>query len=152
LTAVIGRAFSFEVLMEASDGDEEMLVRGLDELRQHRIIREQGRDAYDFSHDKFREVIYGELSEARRRMLHRRVARALESVYDQNLDLVAAQVAAHYERAYELQEARVFYERAAEMAEDMHLEEDAARCRRWASALSQGGAADPPPVPGAGSA
>ncbi|MDQ2906956.1 MAG: hypothetical protein M3Y81_25885 [Chloroflexota bacterium] len=33
---------------------EEVLVRGLDELWQRRIVRERGGDAYDFSHDKLR--------------------------------------------------------------------------------------------------
>ena len=54
--------------------------RGLDELWQRRIVREQGADAYDFSHDTIREVAYLALSPARRRQHHLRVARALERV------------------------------------------------------------------------
>ena len=37
-------------------------MRGLDELWRRRIVREQGADAYDFSHDKIREVAYCALS------------------------------------------------------------------------------------------
>ena len=42
------------------------------------FVREQGADAYDFSHDKIREVAYLGLSPARRRRSHLRVAQALE--------------------------------------------------------------------------
>ncbi len=63
---------------QAGDRDEDDLVRGLDELWQRRIVRERGADAYDFTHDKLREAAYDALSPARRRLLHRRVAGALE--------------------------------------------------------------------------
>ena len=58
LAATIGREFTTDVLASARAADEETLVRGLDELWRRRIVREQGVDAYDFSHDKIREVAY----------------------------------------------------------------------------------------------
>jgi len=66
------------MLAWASDADESTLVRGLVELWRRRIVHEQGLDAYDFSHDKLWQVVYTSLSEARRRMLHRRAADAIE--------------------------------------------------------------------------
>jgi len=81
LAATIGRAFTFSVLAQASSGDEDALVSGLDELWQRRIVREQGVDAYDFSHDKLREVAYAALSTARRRLLHRHVFEALLTLH-----------------------------------------------------------------------
>ena len=80
VAAVIGRAFTFEVLTRASGRDEDSVVRGLDELWQRRIVREQGADAYDFSHDKLREETYAALSKARLRVLHGRVLVALQRV------------------------------------------------------------------------
>jgi DNA-binding SARP family transcriptional activator/predicted ATPase len=115
LAATIGREFTFDVLARASDGDEDALVRGLDELWQRRIVREQGADAYDFSHDKIREVAYAGLSAARRRLLHRRVAQALESVHAADLDVVSGQLASHYERAGRPAQAIPYYQRAAEV-------------------------------------
>jgi predicted ATPase len=135
LAATIGRDFTFRVLMAASDAGEDRVVRGLDELWQARIVREQGEDAYDFSHDKLREVTYDEMSEARRRMLHRRVARALETVHAQDVDAIAAQIAAHYERAGEPEEAIVYYKQAAEAARRLQAEQDLARYRRRVSRL-----------------
>ena len=137
LAATIGRDFTFDVLAEAANESEGRLVRALDELWQHRIIREQGEVAYDFSHDKLREMAYAGLSEARRRMLHRHVASALESLHADNLDAVAAQVACHYERADERREAIEYYQRAAEMAESAHTPEDSRTYRRRASRLAE---------------
>ena len=81
LAAVVGRAFSFAVLAQATDLSEDLLVACLDECWRKRIIREQGEDAYDFSHDKLREAAYAGLSRTRRRWLHGRVAQALEQVH-----------------------------------------------------------------------
>ena len=99
MAATIGRSFTFSVLAEAGGEDEDALVRALDELWQLRIVREHGADAYDFSHDKLREVAYAGVSPARRRLLHRRVARALEIVYASDLDTVSGRLAAHYRQA-----------------------------------------------------
>jgi len=76
LAATIGREFGFRLLAAAAGRDEDLLVRQLDELWQRRIVREHGADAYDFSHDKLRDVAYRRMSAAQRRLLHRQVARA----------------------------------------------------------------------------
>ncbi len=73
--------------------------RGLDELWRRRLVRDQGPDAYDFTHDRIREVAYLGLSPARRRRTHLLVARALERLHAGDPAPVAAQVAAHHERA-----------------------------------------------------
>jgi len=135
LAATIGHEFTFACLTQATDLDEATLVRALDELWRLRVICEQGADAYDFSHDKLREVAYAGLSHARRRLLHRRVAHALEAVYADDLDPVAAQVAAHYERAGEPEQAIQYYRRAAEVARQMQATEQANRYDQRASAL-----------------
>ncbi|MGD2146624.1 MAG: AAA family ATPase [Anaerolineae bacterium] len=137
LAATIGREFTFSVLANASDRDEDALVRVLDELWRYRILREQGEDAYDFSHDKLREVLYGALSLARRRMLHRHVARALERVHANSLDAVAARIASHYERADEPAEAIRYYQRAAEVADGMQCQERAILYSERASTLRE---------------
>jgi tetratricopeptide (TPR) repeat protein len=120
--------------------DEETLVRGLDELWQRRIIREQGVDGYDFSHDKIREVAYAEISKARRQLLHRRVAQALETVYAAELDAVSGQIAAHYEQAGLYQPAALHYQRAAEVARRVYANKEAKALYSLAVEASQRGA------------
>lgn len=135
LAAAVGRAFTFDVLRHASSADEETLVRGLDELWRRRIIREQSADAYDFSHDKIREVAYAALSLARRKLLHHRIAQALEIVYGPALDSVSGQIATHYELAGRLEQAIPYYERAADVAQRIYANADAIRDYGHALAL-----------------
>jgi DNA-binding SARP family transcriptional activator len=121
LAATIGRAFTSQLLAAASGADADALVRDLDELWRRRIVREQGADAYDFSHDKLREAAYAALSPARRRQLHLRVARALER------EDAATQIAAHYDRAGAAREAAPWYARAAAEAQRMYANGEAIR-------------------------
>lgn len=124
LAAVVGRAFSADLLVEASrpaGRDEESALRALEELERRRIIREQGAGSYDFSHDKFREVAYTTLNAARRRALHRRVARGLEVIAADVLDEVTPQLAMHYERGGETAKAAMALERAGILAVERGL-------------------------------
>jgi predicted ATPase len=114
----------------------------LDELWQRRILREQGAEAYDFGHDKLREVAYASLSAARRRLLHRRVAQALESVHAHDLDAVSGQIAVHYERAGQPERAALYYRRAAEMARRMHAGDGAIQYHQRALTLLEKASAD----------
>lgn len=114
MAAVIGREFTFELLTAASPADREIVVDALDEAWQRRVIKEQGADAYDFNHDKIREVAYTVLSTARRRWLHQTAAQAIEVVHQPNLDLVSSQLALHYERAGQYEKAVAYYSQAAQ--------------------------------------
>jgi predicted ATPase len=122
--AVIGRAFDLDVLVRLV-GDEEVVVRALDELWRKRIVREQGPNAYDFTHDKLRDVAYGETSAPQRRLLHRRVAEALVAVHEKDLGPVSAQLAAHCESAGLLEQAIPHYSRAALVAQRVYAHEEA---------------------------
>lgn len=123
--AVIGREFTHDLLAAAWHQDEDTLVRSLDELWQRRIVREQGIHAYDFSHDWMREAAYAEISPARRRHLHERVAHALETVYSGDLDSVSAQAAVHYEQAGKIEPAIDYLRRAADGAERLYAYREA---------------------------
>ena len=125
LAATVGREFTFTILRAASDDDDDDLVRAVDELWQRRIVREQGDDLYDFSHDKLREVAYSGLSTARRRLLHRRVAEVLQTIHMRNLDSVSSQIAVHYDRAGSIREAVPFYRRAGQSARRVYANEEA---------------------------
>ncbi len=114
--ATIGRSFTYAVLAQACEQDEDTVVSSLDELWQRRIVREQGTTAYDFTHDRIRAVAYAEISPARRKLLHRRVAAALEQAYAADTDAVSAQIASHLQEGGELRGAIVYYQRAAEVA------------------------------------
>jgi DNA-binding SARP family transcriptional activator len=113
LAAVVGREFTFPLLVAASSEDEEPLVMALDELWQRRIVREQA-EGYDFSHDRIREVAYAGISRVRRRFYHQRVAEALKESSRESLDAISGQLAFHYEASGNLDQAVAFYLRAGE--------------------------------------
>ncbi len=117
IAATIGRAFTFEVLEQASELEEAALVRALDELWQRQIVREQGLNSYDFGHDRIRDAAYARIGPRRRRLLHRRVAQALELLRAADLDTVSAQIAAHYDAAGLASKAIEWFERAAAVAD-----------------------------------
>jgi predicted ATPase len=125
LAAVVGRSFTFDVLARASRGDEDAAVRGLDELWQRRLIREQDANAYDFSHDRIREVAYAEISPVQRSALHRRVAQALESLHAGDLDTVSGLIAAHWEQAGNGDKAVAYYQRAGAVAQQVYANAEA---------------------------
>ncbi|MGH2532664.1 MAG: ATP-binding protein [Thermomicrobiales bacterium] len=133
VAATIGREFTADVLAHASDGDADTLVRGLDELWRRRIVREQGTDAYDFSHDKIREVAYLALSPARRRRNHLHVALALERLHPHDPGPLSGQMAAQFEQAGAVDQAVTSYVRAAEAAQHLHANGEAIRL--WDRAL-----------------
>ena len=98
MAATIGREFASDVLGGTSDRDSETFVGAIDELWRSGIVRERGVDAYDFSHDKIREVAYADLSPARRRHHHLRVAETLLRLAGADTT-GSSSLAVHFERA-----------------------------------------------------
>lgn len=125
LAATIGRAFTLDLFISVSHAGADEAVRALDELWHKRIVREHGTSSYDFTHDKLREVAYGEISAPQRRLLHRRVAQALERLESEELDAVSGQIASHYERAGMIEQALPYYRHAAAVAQRVYANEDA---------------------------
>ncbi len=116
LAAVVGRSFSYDVLAAASAMAEEEVVDAIDELLARQIIREQSMESYDFSHDRIRDVAYGEISRTRRRLLHRRVAEALEDLHGQDQSPVSGQLAEHHAQAGNHAQAIIYLFLATERA------------------------------------
>jgi DNA-binding SARP family transcriptional activator/class 3 adenylate cyclase/tetratricopeptide (TPR) repeat protein len=136
VAAVVGRAFSIDVLTGLVPDDD--VVTALDELWRRGIVRDLGADSYDFSHDKIREVAYLTIGPARRRVLHAAVASALEAANASDLDAVAAQLAAHLERAGRADAAIRYYQRAVAVAAHVYAHRDVIALCRSALALVAG--------------
>lgn len=115
LASAVGRDFTIDLLIEASDLDEGTVVRLVDELWRQRILQEHGR-GYELAHDLLRAAAYGAISPPQRWLLHRRLAQALELLYAERIDVVAAQLAEQYDLSNRPERALPFYERAARQA------------------------------------
>ena len=124
VAAVIGREFRMDLLSEGSGIGEDEAASALDELLERRLGREQSDGSYDFSHANIREVAYAGLSTARRRLLHRRIARALIASAAGSTGSAAA-IAQHLNQGGLIEEAVPYYERAAEVANRIYAYEEA---------------------------
>ncbi len=147
--AVIGRSFDFETVRAASGRGEEETIAALEELIAHGLVREMagGSNAspltYDFSHEKLRTLVYEEVSLARRRLLHRRVAEALVSRARGTRDpyALASRIAAHYLAAGSEHEAAEYYRQAGERARSLYANTEALKHFQTALALGHPDAA-----------
>jgi DNA-binding SARP family transcriptional activator len=128
VAAAVGRDFRFDILAQASDLEEDTLVRALDELWRRHIVRVQTDERWDFSHDRIREVAYALIGPARRRLIHRRIAQGMELLFADRLDEVSGSIAMHLERGGQPGRAVPFLERAAAVAMRVSATEEAIRC------------------------
>jgi DNA-binding SARP family transcriptional activator len=125
LAAASGRKFNIQILIKAWKSSEQGLVQGLDDLLRRRIIREQEEGAYDFSHDKIREAVYLRLSRAHRRLLHRELALALETVHSEGAEEYCGEIAGHYIQAGQGWLALPYLLEAAELAVRLYANQEA---------------------------
>ncbi|MCI4324955.1 MAG: tetratricopeptide repeat protein [Thermoplasmata archaeon] len=78
--AVLGREFSFDLLLSASEDDEEKLTEVLERLVRMGALRERPNEHLEFVRDDLRGYIYAGLTEAHRRVLHKKAGEALEAM------------------------------------------------------------------------
>lgn len=140
--AVIGRAFDFDTLRDASGRSEEEAITALEELLGQSLIYELRGDSsnqainYDFTHEKLRELVYEETSLARRRLLHRRVAEALTSrARGSRESPLAGLIASHYRLAGNDASAAHYYQLAGERARALYANAEALNHFQTALAL-----------------
>ncbi|MGH8974508.1 MAG: tetratricopeptide repeat protein, partial [Acidimicrobiia bacterium] len=97
--AVVGRAFSVEVLEAMDESDPDVLLDAVEDAERARLIvpapDPSGEDRFIFAHELIRQTLLVDLSLTRRRRLHARVADALERHYTAGLDAQAATIAHH---------------------------------------------------------
>jgi len=94
--AVLGHAFDVSRLEALSSLEPGTLIDALERLEHHALLRPEGEASgvrYAFSHDLVREIVYGEMSQPRRRLMHRQVARLLAPELPD--PVAAAEVARH---------------------------------------------------------
>jgi tetratricopeptide (TPR) repeat protein len=102
VAAVVGTAFDAEVVREVGGWDEAWAYDALGSLLDDRLLRDtEGRSRYDyvFTHHLVQVGLYGEIPPAKRKRRHRRTAEVLESIYPDQRDALAGELAAHYDQS-----------------------------------------------------
>jgi DNA-binding SARP family transcriptional activator len=98
VAAAIGREFDFALLQRACGLGEEDTAAGFEELIRRRVLHGVG-ERFDFTHDRVREVASGRILAPRRKLLHRQVADAIETLYVADLGSHALALGLHYRDA-----------------------------------------------------
>jgi DNA-binding SARP family transcriptional activator/tetratricopeptide (TPR) repeat protein len=142
LAAAVGRDFTLDLLVEASDLDACAVVDAVDELWRRRILSERG-GGYDFSHDRLRDAAYAEVSPPRRWLLHRRLAQGLELLHPDDVDQVSALLAEQYALGGRPGQAVVYYQRAATLAAGVFAHDEAIRLHSRALFIVRAGPRGP---------
>ncbi|MGE5221257.1 MAG: ATP-binding protein [Omnitrophica WOR_2 bacterium] len=131
----IGREFEFDVAYRAAGLSEPAALDAIDELQAAGLIAPagEGKDGlpsglvFAFDHTLTMEVAYREVGEPRRRLMHRRVAEALEQVYRRHTDAVAGLIASHYFEGNAPEQAIPYAIRAGELAANLAAWKEAVR-------------------------
>ena len=76
---VFGREFDFARLRSVVDLPEERLSEAVERLVREGILRERGGEVYEFASEEVRARLYSRVTETRRAILHRKVAKATEA-------------------------------------------------------------------------
>ncbi len=138
IAAVIGTEFSFDLLRDVVERRSGLsraeVQRDIEAALDRRLILERaplpqaGRDAtYAFAHDQIRDVLYLNLGQIRRRLLHQAVAETLEATYGEREPSQFAALALHYGAGEDLGRAAHFSALAGRRALELHAFEDAER-------------------------
>ena len=143
--SVLGREFELETLSRLTATSTDELIDVLDEAMSERVLGEvpgsPGR--VRFAHALIRDVLYDEVTPARRLRLHRQAGEALEAVYSDDLEPHLAELVPHFVMAAPVigpDKAIDYARRAADRAATQLAYEEAARLYEMALALVDAGA------------
>jgi predicted ATPase/DNA-binding SARP family transcriptional activator len=136
LAAVIGRPFEAKLLQAASGLELAQVLDCLDDWLSRHLMREiagveheasrtgaastRSDCRYDFSHDVLRAVVYADLSQARRQIMHTQLGDALELVYADQRDTVVEWLAHHYHHGYRPHKALIYLQQAGQQAQTVY--------------------------------
>ena len=118
VAAVIGREFAFRILETITEMKEE-LKSGLVNLQGLEFIYEKSLFPdleYIFRHALVQEVAYNSLLINRRKEIHEKIGRAIESLYPQRLEEFCEMLAYHYSKSGNLAKAYEYLKESAKKA------------------------------------
>lgn len=116
LAAVIGREFDFELVQRAAGMSDDETLDALGALRAVGLIHALQGGRFTFDHSLTMQVTQQEMGDARRKLLHRRVAEALVEIHAARLDAVAGAIVQHFVEADQLERAAAYAWRAGNFA------------------------------------
>lgn len=130
IASVEGETFTAQVIGRLQEITERQLLKILSQEldRQHRLVTEESHERvgttrisqFRFRHQMFQKYFYDHLGESERELLHEDIATVLESLYGDQTDKVAVQLARHYEQARLHDKAAAYFLQAGRGAFSVH--------------------------------
>ncbi|MCI4336072.1 MAG: hypothetical protein L3K17_02600 [Thermoplasmata archaeon] len=125
--SAMGREFDFPLLVAAMGVEGEALAEELERLVRSGVLRERpGGDRFTFVHDELRAQIYQSLTASRLRVLHRKIAEAMERAYPIPPPESVAELGRHFFLGKVPEKSLVYNRQAAEYARQNDSPEEAA--------------------------
>lgn len=122
MAAVLGREFDYEVLIEASDLDEDAIIDAIELADRAQMVQEGREDTlYEFVHALLPQSIRENTHRLRLRKLHKRAASAYEAVQPENYESLAF----HHSEGGNDAQALHYYTLAGERALENYANQDA---------------------------
>ena len=122
MAAVLGREFDYEVLIEASDLDEDAIIDAIEMADSAQMVQEGREDTlYEFVHALVPQSIRENTHRLRLRKLHKRAAAAYEKVQPENYESLAY----HYSEGGDDNKALHYYILSGERALANYANQDA---------------------------
>jgi DNA-binding SARP family transcriptional activator/predicted ATPase len=141
IAAVVGRAFTVEIIAAAAGASEGTAERCMDALLDARLIHASSGDVtrggdFVFSHDLIRAQLYERIPESMRRRLHRRIGTVLETLYASEREALAGDLARHFDQGQDAEKAAAAYLAAARQALRLYADGEAMRALSRAAELT----------------
>ena len=115
--SAIGPEFPFELLRVAMAAEDEPLAEALEKLVQEGVVRERpGGGRFAFIEEEDRAAVYRSMTESRLRVLHRKIAEALEQANPEPSEAVVVELGRHYFLGKVPEKSYAYNRRAADNA------------------------------------
>jgi class 3 adenylate cyclase/tetratricopeptide (TPR) repeat protein len=127
VASVIGREFAFRILQAISDLREDLKtellnLQGLELIYEKSLFPEL---EYVFKHALTQEVAYNSLLSNRRKDIHKRIGRAIEELYTENLEEFYEVLAYHYSRGEDIDKACKYLKLSGQKAQKSYASREA---------------------------
>ena len=126
--SVIGNEFDLELLDNIIDIPESKLINILSELTEARFIEDFKDDKsfnWKFTHNKIFEVIYNEINDNKKKLIHLKLAKYLEDSKIDNVDEVVYALAYHFYHGFDFDRALSYSIEGGEKAIKTYANQDA---------------------------
>ena len=137
VAAVIGREFAFRILQAITEMKEDLKsdllnLQGLEFIYEKSLFPEL---EYIFRHALTQEVAYNSLLLKRRKEIHEKIGKTIESLYAQRLDECYEMLAYHYSKSENLEKAYYYLRLSGDKAVGKHSPREAFRFHKEALSM-----------------